>query len=413
MIVSGVLLVADDDNQRCTLRNGTLKVSEGIITEIHWDEVTPSADFGGPGCLITPGMIDAHLHLPQFPIIGAFGLPLLDWLRQHTFPAEMKWHDVDYARGVTQAAVEDLLRVGTVGIAAYATVHHEGTKAAMQVVDQAGMFGVVGQVLMDQNGPAGLLREIGSLIDNASSLCQDFEANDFVRHAITPRFAITCSMELMQQAAKIAKSFNSHVQTHLSENTDECKEVERLFGMTYVDVYDQAGLLGPRSLLGHGIHLDGKDCQRLSERSSIIAHCPTANRFLNSGSMNAATLHQHQVSIALGSDIGAGYERSMVRVAREAVLNAMQVAGGALSCDQMWYHITAGNAAKIGHPHCARIAESCPANLVIWQPSIEWMIHPTNEPTDRRLDTLMFNWDDRWWRRTLLQRGSKNQVTFI
>ena len=152
MIVTGNLLVSDQARY-CSLRPGTIRIVEGVIEDIQWDEISTNADAGGQDYLITPGFVDAHLHLPQFDLIGAHGMPLLKWLSEATFPAEAKWADVDYAKEMTGRVAKQLISHGTTAIAAYATVHHASAIAAIETLQSIGMHGVVGQVLMDRNAP--------------------------------------------------------------------------------------------------------------------------------------------------------------------------------------------------------------------------------------------------------------------
>src|SRR5690606_29780466 len=143
------------------------------------------------------------------------------------------------------------------------------------------------------------------------------------------RFAISCTAELLAQAGALAAEHGAIVQTHLAETLPECARVRDLFGgQSYVEVYRRAGLLGTRSLFGHGIHLDQHDCQQLAASESTLAHGPTANAFLGSGTMQRHALLSAGVGITLGSDIGAGHERSMVRVARAMILAAASLGVG-------------------------------------------------------------------------------------
>jgi len=102
MIVSGQLLLADDVAKRCFLQPGTIRIVDEQITEVTLGSTTERADIGGNDHFITPGLIDTHLHLPQFDLIGAHGMPLLRWLDEVVFPAEIKWSDPDYARNMTE-----------------------------------------------------------------------------------------------------------------------------------------------------------------------------------------------------------------------------------------------------------------------------------------------------------------------
>ncbi len=398
MLISGHLLL-EADAARCHLVPGTIRVQQGQIIEVICGQTTDQCDLGGHDAVILPGLIDAHVHLPQFDLIGSHGMPLLDWLNQVTFPAEGKWQDVDYARSMTQRVLDQCLSHGTTAICAYATVHHESAWAALELATQRGMRGVIGQVLMDRQAPDYLIRPADQLIDEATRLCERFPASHRMAAAVTPRFAIACTERLLSLSGQLARQQRAIVQTHLSENAAECEFVKTLFdGRHYVQVYDDCGLLLPQTIFGHGIFLDAADRQTLNAGGSMVAHCPTANSFLQSGVMNRAALQQAEVNMVLGSDIGAGYERSMVRVARAMIEAAANLGNSFPSAAEAWHQITAGNADRLGFNDVGRLAVGLSADLVVVSPDIAWQQAPLDS-----LGMLMFAWDDRWIQHVLLQ----------
>ena len=398
MILAGQLLL-DDGAGRCRVSSGLVRTQGEVIVEVAEGDLPAHFDHGGPHALITPGFIDTHLHLPQFDMIGAHGLPLLSWLSNVTFPAEGKWSEPDYARGMTDRAIDQLLAVGTTGICAYATVHHKAAIAALEVAAQRGMRGVIGQVLMDRNAPDDLCRPAAQLLDEAAELGHRFPANGRIAAAVTPRFAVACSPELLAGAAQLAKDQQSLIQSHLAETLDECEWVRQLFGgQTYVEVYRETDLLTPRSIFGHGVHLDDDDRKLLSASSALIAHCPTANSFLRSGTMNHEFLRSGGVPLTLGSDVGAGYERSMVRVARAMIEAASTLGNHNLAAATAWHAITAGNADALGWSDAGRLRAGGAADLLVIEPTIAWQ-----EGTVDPLAMLMFAWDDRWLKTTVLR----------
>ncbi len=396
-ILTGQLLLCDQP-QVARIAPGFIRIADGRITEIVEGEIAAKADIGDASTLITPGFIDAHMHLPQFDMIGAHGMPLLKWLQDVTFPSERKWEDSQYAAAMTARVVRQCVSVGTTAICAYGTVHHEGTMAALQSIKDAGMRGAIGQVLMDREAPKYLCREPNQLIDEAQATLAAFPPGDRVAAAVTPRFAISCTRDLLSAAGKLAKQHDAIVQTHLAETRPECEFVSQLFdGQTYVNVYDEADLLTKRTIFGHGIHLDAADRKQLKDGGAIIAHCPTANSFLRSGTMNRDVLAADGVNIALGSDVGAGYERSMVRVARAMIEAAALIGDQYPTPAEAWYQITAGTADALQWNDAGRIAMDHPADLVVVQPDIPWLDSVVDP-----LAMLMFAWDDRWIKQTLL-----------
>lgn len=407
MLISGQLLLEDATASpagRCRIAPGTLRVRDDRIEEVIEGELAAAADWGGPDCLIVPGLIDTHLHLPQFDIIGAHGLPLLQWLDQVTFPAELSWADTDHARAAASRAFDQCLRHGTTGICAYATVHHEATAAALRLASDRGLRGVIGQVLMDREAPSGLCRSADRSIAESADLLSRFPPGSRIAAAVTPRFAPTCSDELLARAGRLAAETGAVVQTHLAETVAECERVSVLFGgRDYAQVYADAGLLGPRTVCAHGIHLDPGSRRRLAASGTRIAHCPVANSFLRSGTMLRHELLDAGVAVTLGSDIGAGYERSMVRVGRAMIEAAAGLGGPVPAAATAWHAITAGNATAIGWDDAGRLAAGAMADLLIIRPDIDWLGLPIDP-----LARLMFAWDDRWIIRRFLRGQTIN-----
>jgi len=402
MLIAGQLMLPDESGNRALrLSPGWLSIDEtsGRILALGPSNTCPSRtpDLGGPSSLISPGFIDTHLHLPQFDSIGADGLELLPWLECSIFPAEAKWVDADYAGHMTTRISHKLLANGTTSIAAYATVHHDATQHAITALAAAGLTGIVGQVLMDQHAPAELLRPASQLLREASQV----RSHGRIRHAITPRFAITCSDELLRGAGLLATATKAFVQTHLSETQDECSAVRTLHNEGYVEVYRRAGLLGPRTLLGHGIWLDDAERHIIHQSGAIIAHCPTANLFLQAGLMNLRAHERAGVRISLGSDVAGGPEIAMPRVARAMIETAKlhrmsrNESASIPSAAHAWWQITTGNADALGLP-AGRLAISAPADLVIFNPSANSAASAPWQTAVDPFGALLYTWDPRW-----------------
>lgn len=386
---------------QATLEPGVISIAGSQISAIDFGPVPESVDIGNPRSLISPGFIDTHLHLPQFDSIGAIGMPLLPWLNQVIFPAEIRWNDLAYAQAMVSRVIDQLLAHGTTSVCAYSTVSHPATVAAIELFSEFGFRGVIGQALIDRGAPKELTRTKKELVDQVQKTLQDFPADQRMSTAVTPRYALSCTPELMQEVALLARDENALIQTHLAENTEECRLVSEAFGGTsYVTVYRDVGLLGPKSLFGHGIYLDEQDRRTLAESHSLIAHCPTANSFLGSGTMDRQAHLNAELGITLGSDIGAGYERSMVRVGRAMIDAAMRLSSDPShvpSAAMTWWQITQGNADALGWADVGRLDVGASADLLCIEPDLPWL-----ESVDP-LAMLLFAWDDRWIKQTLLQ----------
>jgi guanine deaminase len=169
--------------------------------------------------------------------------------------------------------------------------------------------------MMDRNAPPALLEETEESLRGSEELCQTWHGRDHGRlaYAFTPRFAPTCSAELMHGAGALAAKHEAFVQTHISENLQEIQWVRQLFpqARSYAEVYDHFGLLGPRTLLGHGIHLVREERDLLRQRGATVVHCPSSNAFLRSGIMPLRRWMDEGLSVGLGTDVGGGPRLSL------------------------------------------------------------------------------------------------------
>lgn len=379
-----------------SLFRGYIDIRLGSITEVGEGTPILPSDLGDDDCIVMPGFVDAHLHLPQFDSIGIGGLTLLEWLDRAIFPAEARWADVAFASSMTRRVVRQLLGFGTTSFAAYATVHHASAQAAIDTASEFGVRAAIGQVLMDRRAPADLVRPAPQLLKEAASL----RPRGRVAPAITPRFAVSCTPELLEGAGRLASSSKSLVQTHLAETQEECALIGELFeGDCYVNVYEKAGLLTKRTILGHGIWLDDTDRALLARRHSAIAHCPAANDFLGAGSMNRAALLDAGVKVALGSDVAGGPDRSMVRVARAMLETARRRSDPPPTPADCWRQITATNAQVLRFEDVGSLAVGKSADVLVIKPDIP--IDCTR--SDQALSTLLYAWDDRWIEAVIVQ----------
>jgi guanine deaminase len=271
---------------------------------------------------ILPGLVDLHAHLPQYEAVAADGLELLPWLERHIFPSETRFADTAHARATAGTYLKDALSLGTTTTVLYATIHAEATDAIFQEADACGVRAVIGKTMMDRHAPEALCEDTETSLRQSEDLCCAWHGRDGGRlqYAFTPRFAPSCSRELMLGAGRLARKHDAFLQTHLAENLGELAWVRGLFpeSKNYTDVYYSAGLLGPRTLLGHGIHLAPAERRVLRESGSHLVHCPSSNAFLQSGTMPLRRWLEEGISVGLGTDVGAGPSLSMFREMGEA-----------------------------------------------------------------------------------------------
>ncbi|MCP4871691.1 MAG: amidohydrolase family protein [Proteobacteria bacterium] len=282
---------------------------------LGWDDdgrLIAQQGTGGDGPLLIPGLIDAHVHLPQYRVRGRFSEALLPWLRNHIWPEEERFAEFEYRQGVTSEFRAGLIANGTTSAMVYGSPEADSTHAVLR--DLAPLTIKGGDVLMDRNSPDGLLRDRAASLVDAAAHVQEYGE----RYALTPRFAPTCTEELMAGCGELLAAGQVRMQTHLAENLDEVAWVAELHpdDRSYLAVYDRLGLLGPRSVFGHCIHLDDADLACMAETGSWIAHCPTSNIALGSGRMPIERVMRAGVNWALATDVGAGPDLSMLDVMR-------------------------------------------------------------------------------------------------
>ncbi|MBD2460951.1 guanine deaminase [Oscillatoria sp. FACHB-1407] len=276
-----------------------------------------------PGRLIVPGFIDTHIHFPQTEMIAAYGEQLLEWLSQYTFPTEGKFKDKDYAQKVASFFLDELLKNGTTTALVFAAVFPQSADAFFEEAYRRNLRMIAGKVMMDRNAPDFLMDTADSSYHDSKALIEKWHKKGRLLYAVTPRFAVTSTDAQLQMAGKLLQEFpDVYLHTHLSENVDEVELVAKLFPDSngYLDVYDQAGLVGKRSVFAHGVQLTDAEFERLSETGAAIAFCPTSNLFLGSGlfKLTKAKSDQYPVHIGLGTDIGAGTSFSLLVTAHVA-----------------------------------------------------------------------------------------------
>lgn len=305
-----------------------------------------------PQQLILPGFIDAHVHYPQTKVIASYGAQLLEWLHKYAFVEEQNFCNPEHAATIARFFFDELLRNGTTTAAVYCTVHSHSVDAFFVESERRGTRMIAGKVMMDRNAPVSLRDTAECSYAESKALLETWRGRGRQHYAITPRFAVTSSEAQLEAAGALAKDYpQAYVQTHLSENHAEIALVKSLFpwAKTYTQVYERFGLLGPRSLLGHCIHLDESEIEILSSTRSVAAFCPTSNLFLGSGLFDMKRLRDRDrpVRVGIATDIGGGTSYSMLRTASEAY-KVLQLQGQPWSALEAFYMMTRGNAEALG-----------------------------------------------------------------
>jgi guanine deaminase len=384
--------------------DGLLVVEDGLIvaagdfaeTVRRFPDVVPRHY---PGKLIVPGFVDTHVHYPQTDRIAAFGHQLLDWLERHILPAEVAFADAGHARSTADFFLGELLRNGTTSALVFATVHEASVDALFAAALERGMRIISGKVLMDL-GPEYLRDTAGTDRRESEDLIARWRGRGRLGYAVTPRFALTSSQAQLAMAGELLAAHpDTLLHTHLAENQAEIAAVEARFHdcPDYLGVYEKFGLVGPRSVFAHCIHLDAGPLARMAQAGASAALCPTSNLFLGSGLFDLAALDRAGVRVGLGTDVGAGTSFSMLATMNEAY-KVCQLRGEALDPFRALHLATAGGAAILGiQDRIGALAPGMEADFIVLDPAATPLLARRTAGSDiaDRLFALQILGDDR------------------
>ncbi|KAF5330752.1 hypothetical protein D9619_005321 [Psilocybe cf. subviscida] len=287
------------------------------------------------GEFIMPGFIDTHTHAPQVPNMGTGGqYELLDWLKHVTFPTESKFADKEFAQTTYSSVVRRLIDAGTTTCCYYATLHLEPTKILADIVHELGQRAFVGKCNMNRDSPDYYIepcadksvadtRELITYIRALSKTSPSSEPcqEPLVQPILTPRFAISCTDDLLSSLGDLAAADPSlRIQTHISENLSEIEYTKSLFPKAphYAGVYDTFGLIRDNTVLAHAIHLNEDEQELIRSRNAGISHCPTSNFHLNSGVAPIGLYLDKGIKVGLGTDVSGGFNVSILNAIQNA-----------------------------------------------------------------------------------------------
>ncbi|KAL3481570.1 hypothetical protein BJX99DRAFT_218518 [Aspergillus californicus] len=389
LIFQGPLIHSTTPTTVETLPTATLIVRDGKITALYKtpSEIPPSAIPSETkihrlpaGDFLIPGFVDTHNHAPQWPMRGlGQGLHILDWLSEVTFPIEARFSDPDYARRMYEHTVQDFLRQGITTASYYSSRHAEGTKILARICHERGQRAFVGKCNMDRNAPDYIREESAeqSLLETEECIqfIRGLDGGDsedlpegskttatagkdaaLVKPVVTPRFAISCTPELLQGLGEIVKRDETlTVQTHFNEAQQEIDATRELFPQfkgSEADLYESYGLLNGRSILAHCTIMTDYEKERIHELSCGVAHCPIANMTVGGGFMVAPVRDflSRGLKVGLGTDSGGGWASQMLAVIRQTMIasNAREVLSEgkdkALTLEEVFYLATLGGA---------------------------------------------------------------------
>lgn len=367
----------DDDASYRYIEDGAvvIDISSGKIMLVaawgdgpRWSDGTPPEIIDHRPHLILPGLIDMHLHYVQSQMIASYAGSLLEWLNTYTFVEEQKFSQQGHAGAVASAFYDELIRNGTTTAVAYCSSHPRSVDAFFGEAEKRNMLMIGGKVMMDRNAPEALCDTAQSGYDDTKLLIERWHGRGRGLYAISPRFAITSTPEQLETSRTlVAEHPDCYVQTHLSENAAEITYSMELYpgSPDYTGIYEDYGLLGPRTLLGHSIHLNHRETQVLCETESVAVFCPTSNLFLGSGLFDRDRLAKAGVRMGLATDIGGGTSYGMLATMADAY-KVLQLRGQRLTPLNSYYMATLGNARSLSlEGTIGAIAPGNAADLVV------------------------------------------------
>ncbi len=302
MLITGGTLVTMDAAD--SIVRSDLLIRDGYIAAIGEVQENVETVIDATNCLVLPGFVQTHIHLCQTLFRGAADdLSLIDWLKKRVWLMEAA-HSPESIASSARLGIAEMIKGGTTCALTMETVSH--TSEVLRVVYESGFRATVGKCMMDKGDevPSALKEHTQQSLEESVALLQEWHGKDDgrLRYCFAPRFAISCTRELLEKVGKLARQHGVMVHTHASENRTECEIVESEEGMRNVLYLDKVGLTGKHVALAHCVHLSDKEIETLSRTHTNVSHCPSSNLKLGSGIAPVTKLLAKGVSVSLGAD---------------------------------------------------------------------------------------------------------------
>lgn len=334
-VLKGHICYSESKNELITRENAYVVCvggkSKGVFTELPQQyAVLPLKDYSD--CLIVPGMIDLHIHAPQYAFRGmCMDLELMDWLNRYTFPEEAKYMALEYAERAYAIFVNALKASATTRAVVFATRHRPATELLMKLMEESGLASYVGKVNMDREAAEVLVEESAAV--SASETVQWIEAvkekYTNTKPILTPRFIPCCSDTLMEHLRQIQMAYGLPVQSHLSESPGEIDFVHflRPDNAFYGEAYNDYDLFGKnednqtdvKTVMAHCVWSTDEEIDLMRKNGVFVAHCPASNMNLSSGIAPIRKYLDLGMNIGLGTDVAGGHSDSIFRAITDAI----------------------------------------------------------------------------------------------
>ena len=306
-------------------------VSKGVFRTLPEEyESLPLYDY--EDALIFPGMVDLHVHAPQYAFRGmCMDLELMDWLNRYTFPEEEKYEDLEYAKKAYGMFVEALKNGATTRSCIFATRHRYATELLMELMEESGLVSYVGKVNMDREASAALTEDSADISAYTTFGWINATKDKFenTKPILTPRFIPCCTDKLMEELREIQMAYGIPVQSHLSESKGEIDFVKilRPDNAFYGDSYNEYDLFGKnddintdvKTVMAHCVWSSDEEVELMRKNGVFVAHCPASNMNLTSGIAPIRKYLDLGLRIGLGSDVAGGHSDSIFRAITDAI----------------------------------------------------------------------------------------------
>lgn len=366
---------------------------------------------------LLPGLIDLHVHAPQWPQMGkALDKPLEKWLNDYTFPLEARYADVDFARRNYTELVSALLANGTTTAVYFATLHTESSVELARICLAQGQRALVGRVAMDDPS------QCPDYYRDETAASAEAETRAFIRAVaelpgntakrvlpvITPRFIPSCTDDLLKRLGTVARETGCHVQTHCSESDWEHGYVKERLGKTDTVALRDFGLLTPKTILAHSNHIEDDDADLIKKTGAGVAHCPLSNFYFANAVFPLRAMLDRGLNVGLGTDIAGGHSPSVFDACRHAITASKALndgvdarikpehrgrPGSAVSFKEAFWLATAGAGGvlelpvgklEVGYQFDAIVIDTRAAGSDIY-------IHPAEDQPEDKLQKIIFN----------------------
>ncbi len=362
----------------------------------------PVHDYGD--CLIIPGLVDLHIHAPQYSFRGlGMDMELLEWLEANTFPEEAKYASLEYAEKAYRIFADNMRRSATARACIFGTVHRKATLLLMDLMEQTGLGTMVGKVNMDRNCPDYMIEGTEESAGETLEWIKDVLHRKYqnTRPILTPRFTPSCTDELMEDLKKLQLRYGLPLQSHLSENQGEIAWVRQLcpWAEFYGEAYDRFGLFGADcpTVMAHCVYSDEKETARMKENGVFIAHCPESNMNVSSGIAPVRRYLEQGLHVGIGSDVAGGSSENLFRAMAHAVQASKlrwRIADSSLeplTAEEVFYMASKGGGAFFGKAGSFELGYEFDAVVL----DDTRLAHPQKLDVRSRLERMIYLADER------------------